>query len=189
MNSCSDCLLGWEAAHTCSFQVVQTFDIHNLGVFQHGFTDANFSISQKFKMVEEQRLYSLICSTIAPREIYKELKLSFLIFNISQTLSIPAAGVPQHCGLVLQWLMAAGAEGTPAAYTHPKLVPDINVYTLFSQQKRFIIKSSLRNLWVFAVLYVLVCKGSVENVWTVYYRRTDWGKCNSTVDFYTGLLV
>lgn len=75
--------------HLQSFQVVQTFDIHNLGVFQHGFTDANFSICQKFKMVEDQSLYSLICSTIAPREIYKELKLSFLIFNISQTLSIP----------------------------------------------------------------------------------------------------
>lgn len=56
--------------HLQSFQVVQTFDIHNLGVFQHGFTDVNFSIIQKFKMVEKQSLYSLTCSTIDLREIY-----------------------------------------------------------------------------------------------------------------------
>ena len=51
---------------------VQTFDIHKLGVFQHGFTDVNFSISQKFKMVEKQSLYSLTCSTVAPGEIYRD---------------------------------------------------------------------------------------------------------------------
>ena len=58
--------------HLQSFQVVQTFDIHKLGVFQHGFTDVNFSISQKFKMVEKQSLYSLTCSTVAPGEIYRD---------------------------------------------------------------------------------------------------------------------
>lgn len=72
--------------------------------------------------------------------------------------------------------MAAGAEGTPAAYTHPKLVPEINVYTLFSQQKRFIIKSSLRNLWVFAVLYVLVCKA----LWRMFGLFTTGGRIGAS---------